>query len=121
MRAEVQRSRAVTAAAKGAVLNELGVRVKDGEVRKIGLTWNSSRVLGPLAGACAGVMDVKPASSGQFIGSAITGYVPRVGTIFVAFADGTRYETALRQGSPAQMRKVDEQIALFNRMADAAR
>jgi hypothetical protein len=38
--------------------------VKGNEVRKNGLTWNNSVYLGPLVGACAGVMDVKPASGG---------------------------------------------------------
>ncbi len=89
------------------ILAEIGVRIKGNEVRKIGLTWNSSRYLEPLVGACAGVMDVKTASAGALISSVVIGNVPRVGTIFIAFADGTRHEQALRQGSMAQMRKVD--------------
>ena len=103
------------------MLSELGVRVKGDEVRKIGgLTWDRCRLLGPLAGACAGVMDVKPPSAGAVIFSIVVGPVPRVGTIFVAFADGTRHERPLLQGSPAQIRKVDAELARFNAMADAA-
>lgn len=45
---------------------------------------------------------------------------PRVGTIFVVFADGTRHEIPLRMGTRAEMQKVDAAIARFNAMADAA-
>jgi hypothetical protein len=44
---------------------------------------------------------------------------PRVGTIFIAFADGTRWEKPLCQGTRAEMAKVDVAIARFNAMADA--
>jgi hypothetical protein len=118
--AEIQRSRAVSDTARGVTLIELGVRVKGNEVRKNGLTWSSSCPMGSLAGACAGVMDLKPPSAGAVLSSVVIGNVPRIGTIFVAFADGTRHETPLLQGSPAQMRKVDVAIARFNAMADAA-
>ncbi len=105
-------------AARGTRLNELGVYVKGTEVRTNGLTWDSSRYLGSLVGACAGVMNIKPVSAGQIVSAVVIGNAPRVGTIFVAFADGTRHEKALRQGSRAQMHKVDQAIALFNAMAD---
>ncbi|HEY2574783.1 MAG TPA: hypothetical protein VGI74_00595 [Streptosporangiaceae bacterium] len=111
--AEIQRSRSSADVARGVTLSELGVRVKGNEVRGSGFR-------GALAGACAGVMDVKPPSGGAILSSIVIGNVPRVGTILVAFADGTRHEMPLRQGSPAQMRKVDAAIARFNAMADAA-
>jgi hypothetical protein len=118
--AEIQRSRASAEAARGVTLSELGVRVKGNEVRQTGLTWNTSRYLGPLVGACAGVMDVKPASPGAMLSSIVIGNVPRVGNIFIAFANGSRHELPLRQGSPAQMREVDAAVARFNAMVDVA-
>jgi hypothetical protein len=118
--AEVQRSRAVADTARGVTIPELGVRVKGNEVRKNGISWNSSRRLGSLVGACAGVMDLKSPSAGATLSSVVIGNVPRVGTIFVAFANGTRHEIPLLQGSLTQMRKVDAAIARFNAMADAA-
>jgi hypothetical protein len=81
--------------ARGERFPELGVWVKGNEVRKNGLTWNNSVYLGPLVGACVGVMDVKPPSGGALLSSIVIGNVPRVGTIFVAFEDGKRHQTAL--------------------------
>lgn len=118
--ADIQRSRSSADAARGVWLSDLGVRVKGNEVRKAAGTWKGSRYLGPLAGACAGVIDVKAPSAGAMLSSVVIGNVPRVGTIFVAFADGTRHEQPLYQGSPAQMRKVDAAVARFNAMADTA-
>ena len=120
VRADIERSRAAASGARGAGLQALGVYVKGNEVRKLGVFGGGGRHLGSLVGACAGVMDVRPASAGQMVNSLVTGIVPRVGTVFVAFADGTRFETKLLQGSPKQMRDVDAQIARFNTMADLA-
>jgi hypothetical protein len=53
-------------------------------------------------------------------GTAAMDQLARVGTIFIAFADGTRHEQALLDGSPAQMRKVDDEVARFNAMVDVA-
>jgi hypothetical protein len=63
-------------------------------------------------------MDVKPASGGALLSSIVIGNVPRVETIFVAFEDGKRHQTALSQGSRSQMQKVDNAIARFNSMVD---
>jgi hypothetical protein len=92
----------------------LRVTVKNGEIR-YGLGKRQ-----PLKGACAGARNVHPATGGQVLFSVLAGPAPKVGTLFVAFADGTRFESPLLQGSRAQMRKVDEEIALFNRLADLA-
>lgn len=117
--AEVQLDRArADAAAAVVLLPQLGIVVKRGEVyaRKL-----RDRHLGPLAGACAGVMDLKPGSeAGAFVAGFLGTSPPRVGTIFVAFADGTRHEIPLRMGTRAEMQKVDAAIARFNAMADAA-
>jgi hypothetical protein len=68
--AEIERSRAIADTVRGVTLIELGVRVKGHEVRKNGLTWGSSLLLGSLAGACAGVMDLKSPSAGAMLSSA---------------------------------------------------
>jgi hypothetical protein len=118
--AAIQSSRASADVARGVRLPELGVWVKGSEVRKNGLTWNTSVYLGSLIGACAGIMDVKQPSGAAQLSSIVIGNVPRVGTIFVAFANGKKHQIALSQGSPVQMRKVNDAVALFNAMVDIA-
>jgi hypothetical protein len=117
--AQVQRERGRADATAAVVpLGLLGIIVKRGDV--YARTWRD-RYLGPLAGACAGVMDIRPGSEAGSIAAGIIGLnAPRVGTIFVAFADGTRHETPLRMGTRAEMHRVDAAIARFNAMADAA-
>jgi hypothetical protein len=115
----MQRER--TAKDLGRLVNvmELGVMVRGGEVRKVG--GGLRQTPKPLAGACAGVVIDRPAPSevGSFV-AAVIGFGPaRVGTIFVAFADGTRWEKPLYQGTRPQMQKVDAAVARFNAMADA--
>jgi hypothetical protein len=102
------------------VFMELDAQVKDGYVRTIGVTWNRSRRLGPLAGAHAGVTDIKELSGGARIKAAVLGTSPRIGTIFVRFADGTRHEVALRLGTDEQQQAIDAAVRRFNAMADAA-
>ena len=101
-------------------LPELGVMVRGREVRKIG--GGLRQIPKPLAGACAGVVIDRPAprQQGFFSAVVIGSAAPRDGTIFVAFADGTRWEKPLRQGTRQQMRQVDAAVARFNAMADAA-
>jgi hypothetical protein len=80
-------------------LAALGVRVKGNEVFNLNfLVRKELRYLGPLTGASAGVMDVQPASGGAVLSSIVIGNVPRVGTIFVAFANGKLHKKALLQG-----------------------
>jgi|ERR1035437_9175087 hypothetical protein len=118
--AQVQRERAVADKTRGVTLTELGVRVKGDQVRSLP-GWMRGRHLGSLAGACAGIMDVKPGSEAGYIAAGVIGLnSPRVGTIFVALADGTRHEKPLRMGTRAEMHKMDAAIARFNAMADAA-
>jgi hypothetical protein len=116
---QVQRAEARTdATAAFVAFPEPGIVVKRGEVyaRKL-----RDRHLGSLAGACAGLMDLRPGSQAGYLAAGIIGTsTPRVGTIFVAFADGTRHETPLRMGTRAELNKVNAAIARFNAMADAA-
>jgi hypothetical protein len=104
--ADVQRSRAIASAVRGVRFMELGVFVQGAEVRIGGARHT-------LKGACAGVMDVKAPDAGAVVASVVFGGSPRVGTIFVAFADGTRHDRALKQASRPQMQKVDEAVRQF--------
>jgi hypothetical protein len=118
--AQVQRERAIADKTRGVTLTDFGVRVKGDEVWSLP-GWTRGRCLGPLAGACAGVMDLKPGSQAVYVAAGVIGVnPPRVGTIFVAFADGTRHERPLRMGTRPEMHKVDAAVARFNAMADAA-
>jgi hypothetical protein len=117
--AHMQRERTAKDLAGLVSFGELGVMVRNGEVRKIGggLRQTPKR----LAGACAGVVidRPRPSEAGSFVAAVVGFGQPRVGTIFVAFADGTRWEKKLYQGTRQQMQKVDVAIARFNAMADA--
>jgi hypothetical protein len=103
-----------------AVFLELDAQVKDGEVRRIGVTWKRSRHLGPLAGAHAGVTDNTDLGRSVRIMSAVLGTLPRTGTILISFTDGTRHEVALLAGTDEQRQSVDVAVSRFNAMADAA-
>ena len=122
--ADVQRSRAKAAMNKkrGYFFAVLGVRVKDGEVRSssLGVGWGHSRPLGPLAGASAGVMDVKRPGGGAIAWSVVIGDAPRIGRLFVAVADGTIRTRPLRPRSREQVQQINDEIALFDTMADIA-
>jgi hypothetical protein len=95
---------------------ELGVNVKDGNVYDA--SSFRSRLLGPLAGACAGVKDIKGYDVGSFAWEAVVGSPARVGTLFVELANGQRKLQPLRNGSRQQLKEVDKAIALFNWMVD---
>ena len=117
---ETQESRSATELQRRVIFRELDAQVKAGDVRAVGITWNRSRHLGPLAGAHAGVTDIKELSRTDRIKAAVLGSSPRTGTIFVSFADGTRHETALRLGTDEQRQAIDAAVTRFNAMADAA-
>ena len=77
--AQVQRERAANdATARVVPLPLLGLVVKNGEVYARKFT---DRHLDPLAGACAGVMDIRPGSDAAYLAAAVVGLSsPRVGT-----------------------------------------
>jgi hypothetical protein len=100
--------------------DEIRVQVRDLEVRTVGVTWKRSRRLGSIVGASAGVTDQKQLSMGAKLRAGLLSTTPRIGTIFVAFADGTRYETPLRLGSDEQTAAIEAEVARFNAMAAAA-
>ena len=76
----------------GMVFGYLGVRISEGAV------WTSKRgdaswYLGPLAGACAGLDEPRRSRIGSFMSSVLTrSSAPKNSKLFVAFADGSRYE-----------------------------
>jgi hypothetical protein len=117
--ASMQRERTAKDLTRLVSLMEIGVMVRGREVRKVGGGFRQTPR--QLAGACTGVVIDRPPPSevGSFVAGVIGFGPPRVGTIFVAFADGTRWETPLHQGTRHQMQKVDAAIARFNAMADA--
>jgi hypothetical protein len=115
---DVQRERARRGLGDLVIFSELGVMVRSGDVIRMG--HGRRGYLGPLVGACAGIMDVHPPSGGQIAASVIFGGNPRVGTIFVAVADGSRHEKPLLQGTRYAMHKIDQAVARFNALADAA-
>ena len=117
---ETQESHTATDLQRRVIFLELDAQVKDGNVRTIGVTWNRSRHLGPLAGAHAGVTDNEELSRTARIKAAVLGTSPRTGTIFVSFADGTRHEIALRLGTDEQRQAIDAAVTRFNAMAGAA-
>jgi hypothetical protein len=117
---ETQESRTAAYLQRRVVFGELDAQVKDGDVRTVGLTWNRSRHLGPLAGAHAGVTEDKELSRTAKIKAAVLATSPRTGTIFVSFADGTRHETVLRLGTDDQRQAIDAAVTRFNAMAGAA-
>jgi len=79
--------------ADGMVFGYLGVRISDGAVWTIEGEY-ASRRLGPLAGACAGLDEPRPSRIGSLISSLLLGSdaPPKNTTLYVAFADGSRYE-----------------------------
>jgi hypothetical protein len=117
---DAQQSPEAADQARRVVLPELNVQVRDGEVRTVGVTWKTSHHLGRLAGASAGVTDEKQLSTVARLRAWVLGTSPRVGTIFVKFADGTRHETPLRLGTDERTQALNEAIARFNALANAA-
>jgi hypothetical protein len=76
--AQVQRERAIADKTRGVTLTDLGVRVKGDEVWSLP-GWTRGRCLGPLAGACAGVMDLKPGSQAVYVAAGVIGVNPSPG------------------------------------------
>jgi hypothetical protein len=80
------------AEADGMVFGYLGVKISGADVWTTGRR-TSSRCLGPLKGACAGVAEPRRSWIGTLISSLLRGEVPpKNARLYVTFADGTRYE-----------------------------
>src|SRR5258708_27216703 len=76
----------------GGVFGYLGVKISGTDVWTTG-RGTPSRCLGPLIGACAGVVEPRRSWIGTFISSVLLGDVPpKNARLYVAFADGSRYE-----------------------------
>lgn len=104
--------------AEGSDINfrHLGVKAREGRIRYLG---PFGRDLGPLAGACAGILETHGATAAGVIGAIITPSVPpRTGTLFVAIQGRRRLERPLRVSSPRELAEVQQQIDRFNALVD---
>ena len=97
---------------------ELGVTVQGGKVyRGTGLLKDE---LGDLAGACAGVIDVRRPSP---MAGLLTGVPPKLGTTFVRCSNGAEQQRKISDGfiAGAAWNRARQAIRDFNAMADAVR
>jgi hypothetical protein len=76
-----------------------------------------SERLGPLAGACAGIIDARQPTLSIPVSAYLSASAPKAGTVFIAFADGTRHKFPARA---VRVSKLRQAVDLFNAMADAA-
>jgi len=106
------------AEADGMAFGYLGVRVSGTDVWTTGRE-TSSRCLGPLNGACAGIAEPRRSWISTFISSLLLGDTPpKNAKLYVAFADGTRYERlVLPWVSDLDWPKIAGEIGRFNAAA----
>jgi hypothetical protein len=103
--------------ADGQVFGYLGVKISGTDV------WTTGheapiRCLGPLAGARAGLVEPRRSWIGTFISSLLRGDAPpKNATMFVAFADGTRYERLPLPWVTQDWPKIAGDIGRFNAAA----
>ena len=103
--------------ADGVVFGYLGVKISGTDVWTTG-RGTPNRCLGPLAGACAGLVEPRRSWIGTFISSLLLGDVlPKNATMFVAFADGTRYERMPLPWVTQDWPKIAGEIGRFNTAA----
>ena len=100
------------------VFGYLGVKISGTDVWTTG-RGTSSRRLGPLKGACAGVAEPRRSWIGTRISSLLLGDVPpKNAKLCVTFADGTRYERlVLPWVSDLDWPKVAGEVGRFNAAA----
>jgi hypothetical protein len=95
----------------------LGVRISGPDV------WTTDRKtpvrrLGPLKGACAGVIEPQRSRIGMFISSVLLSDAPpKNARLYVAFADGTRYERLVLPWVHDDWPKIAGEIGRFNAAA----
>jgi hypothetical protein len=111
-------SRRSQAGEDGIVFGYLGVRISGTDVWTTG-RGTPSRCLGSLTGACAGIVEPRRSRIGTLMSSQLLGRVsPKKASLFVAFADGTRYERlVLPWVSDLDWPKVAGEIGRFNAAA----
>jgi hypothetical protein len=104
--------------ADGTVFGYLGVKISGTDVWTTG-GGTSSRCLGSLKGACAGIAEPRRSWIGTFISSLLLGDAPpKNARLYVAFADGTRYERlTLPWVGDLDWPKVAGEIGRFNAAA----
>ena len=105
----------------GMVFGFLGVRISGYDV------WTADRrtpvrLLGPLKGASAGVIEPRRTRIGMFISSMLLGEAPpKNARLYIAFADGTRYERQLLPWVHDDWPKIAGEIGRFNAAAYLAK
>jgi len=108
--------------ADGMVFGYLGVMIRGTDVWTIGRDTPNRR-LGALKGACAGLIEPRRSRIGSFISSLLLGgnVPPKNARLYIAFADGTRYERMLLPWVPLDAwPRIAGQIGRFNTAADLA-
>jgi hypothetical protein len=103
--------------ADGVVFGCLGVKISGADVWTTG-RGPASRRLGPLAGARAGLVEPRRSWIGSFISPLLLGDAPpKNAMMFVAFADGTRYERLPLPFLTQNWPKIAGEIGRFNAAA----
>jgi len=110
--------RSSQAAGDGAVFGYLGVRIVGHEVWTAG-QGTPGRRLGPLAGARAGVVEPRRSATVNVIMRLLLlSFQPTHNVrVFVAFADGSRYERVMLPWAGQDSPKIAGQIGRFNAAA----
>jgi hypothetical protein len=107
------------AEADGMVFGYLAVKIRGTDIWTTG-RGTSSRYLGPLKGACAGIAEPRRSRISIFISSRLLlgDTPPRNTRLYIAFADGTRYERlVLPWVSDLDWPKIGGEIGRFNAVA----
>ena len=105
--------------ADGMVFSYLGVVIRGTDVWTFGREA-PTRCLGPLKGACAGIIEPRRSRIGSYISSLLLGgnAPPKNARLYIAFADGTRYERMLLPWIPIDAwPRIAGQIGRFNAAA----
>jgi hypothetical protein len=102
----------------GMVFSYLGVRISGTDVWTTG-RGTTSRCLGPLAGARAGIAEQRRSRVAMFMLSRLLGGVrPKNARLYVVFGDGTRYERLMVPWlSNLDWPKVAGEVGRFNAAA----
>ena len=99
------------------VFGYLGVRISGSDVWTTG-SRSPVRRLGPLQGASAGLIEPRRSRIGMFISWMLLGEAPpKNARLYVAFADGTRYELVVLPWVHGDWPKIAGEIGRFNEAA----
>jgi hypothetical protein len=126
VQAQADRQRAAADRRHGVSLPAIRVRVKGDSVWALAGGILPVQRLGPLEGSCPGIFSrttPAPPGAGDFVSELIkpgSFGVRYAGTLFIAFADGSRFDRPLNVRNRAELREIEKQIARLNALADNA-